>query len=301
MTALETRAAREYTEAAAYAADAVISRYSTSFGLATRLLQGPARRRTRSVYAMVRVADEIVDGAAAGCGLPPAEIARTLDAYEAEIESALTSGFSTDLVIHAFASAARATGITTELTRPFFASMRADLTVSTYSAEAFEEYVYGSAEVVGLMCLRVFATDRSVRPVAPDDALVAGARRLGAAFQKVNFLRDLRADDGRGRAYFPGVDPAHLTEADKHELLDDIDADLAASLDALAALPASSRAAVRLAHDQFGELSARLRSTPADVLRTTRVRVSGHRRAVIVARVLAERATGRRLPSRRVR
>lgn len=301
MTALETRAAREYTEAAEQAADAVISRYSTSFGLATRLLQGPARRRTRSVYAMVRVADEIVDGAAAGSGLDGTEIARALDAYETEIEHALTSGFSTDLVIHAFAAAARATGITPALTRPFFASMRADLTATAYTETAFEEYVYGSAEVVGLMCLHVFTTDRSVRPVPPDASLVAGARRLGAAFQKVNFLRDLQADDGRGRAYFPGVDPAHLTETQKHQLLDDIDADLAASLAALAALPPSSRAAVRLAHEQFGELSARLRATPATMLRTTRVRVPAHRRAVLVARVLAERATGRRLPSRSVR
>lgn len=294
MNALETEAARAYTAAAEHAAAAVISRYSTSFGLATRLLHGPARPRTRSVYAMVRVADEIVDGAASGCGLDATAVAEALDAYERDIERALDSGFSTDLVIHAFADAARATGIGPDLTRPFFASMRADLTTPTHTPESFAAYVYGSAEVVGLMCLRVFSTDRSSRPVPPDPSLVAGARSLGAAFQKVNFLRDLRADDGRGRAYFPGIDPTSLTDAQKDRLLDDIDADLADSRAALAALPASSRSAVALAHEQFRELSARLRATPAAVLRGTRVRVPGHCRVVLVARVLAGRVVPQR-------
>lgn len=287
------RAARDYDRAAGHASAAVISRYSTSFGAAASLLRGPVRPRVRSIYALVRVADEIVDGAAAAFGLDAEGVRAALDDYEARTETAITTGFSTDLVIHAFANAARATGITAELTAPFFASMRADLELTAHDETSFARYVHGSAEVVGLMCLHVFCTDRADAPVAVPEHLVDGARRLGAAFQKVNFLRDLQADaDGRGRAYFPGVDPARLDEAQKHALLADIDADLAAARAVIDELPASSRTAVLAAHDLFAELSARLRTTPADVLAASRVRVPDARKAVIVARALATGAAG---------
>lgn len=284
-------AATDYDRAADAAAAAVIGRYSTSFGMAVRLLGGPVRTRVRDIYALVRVADEIVDGAAAEHGLDAAGIEQTLDAYERSMEAAMTSGFSTDLVLHAFARTARATGITTELTRPFFASMRMDLRRTEHDAASFAAYVHGSAEVVGLMCLCAFATDRSPVPVPPDPELTEGAVALGAAFQKVNFLRDLGADhDGRGRSYFPGIDPRTLGESERDALLADIDHDLAVADRAIPRLPASSRAAVRAAHDLFAELSARLRATPAEQLRTTRVRVPDARKALILARSLKPRA-----------
>ncbi|EWS81523.1 phytoene synthase [Brachybacterium phenoliresistens] len=285
---LDAQAAAAYRSAASSAAAAVIGRYSTSFALSARLLREPVRTRVRCIYALVRVADEIVDGAARGSGLGAEQIAASLDAYEAAVEAARETGFSTDLVIHAFARTARETGIGPELTAPFFASMRMDLERSDHTPETFARYVHGSAEVVGLMCLRVFATDRSPTPVEPDARLVEGARRLGAAFQKVNFLRDLHADaDARGRAYFPGIDPARLTDAQRDLLLDDVDADLAAARAAIVHLPASSRAAVLAAHDLFAELSARLRATPAARLRTRRVRVPDLRKACIAARAVA--------------
>lgn len=281
-------AATDYDRAARAAAAAVIRRYSTSFGLAVRLLSDPVRARVRDIYALVRVADEIVDGAAAEHGLDPLAIAAALDAYEEAAERAMTCGFSTDLVLHAFARTARATGITAELTRPFFASMRMDLERTEHDADSFAAYVHGSAEVVGLMCLCAFTTDRSPQPVAPDPALIHGATRLGAAFQKVNFLRDLAADhDGRGRSYFPGIDPERLDDAQRDALLVDIDADLAAADAVIDRLPASSRSAVRAAHDLFAELSARLAATPAAALRRTRIRVPDARKAVILARALA--------------
>ncbi|MDO5662163.1 MAG: squalene/phytoene synthase family protein [Brachybacterium sp.] len=281
----EAAAARDYGRAAEDAAGAVIARYSTSFGIATRLLGGPVRPRTRSVYALVRVADEIVDGAAAGSGVDRERVQEILDAYEAGTEQAMREGFSTDLVLHAFADVARRCGITTELTRPFFASMRMDLTRTDHTPESFAQYVHGSAEVVGLMCLQVFLTDRAERPTVAPAHLVDGASRLGAGFQKVNFLRDLRADaDGRGRHYFPGLDPAHLTDTQKDALIDDIDADLAAGRAVIDELPRSSRRAVRAAHDLFAELSARLRDTEASTLRTTRIRVPDSRKAVLLAR-----------------
>ena len=297
---LEEVAAADYLSTAEHAAEMVIARYSTSFGWATRLLHGVVRSRTRSVYALVRVADEIVDGAASGCGQDPQQVREALDDYERRTEQALATGFSTDLVIHAFAHAARASGIGTELTRAFFASMRMDLCTAEHSPESFDRYVYGSAEVVGLMCLHIFTTDEHDSPVAPSTPLIDGARCLGAAFQKVNFLRDLQADaDDRGRAYFPGVQPQQLSDHDRDRLVDDIDVDLAAASRVIGALPDSSRDAVQVAHDLFAELSRRLRATPAAHLRAARVRVPDRRKAAIIARALATgaaRRTAARLP-----
>ncbi|GHF21777.1 phytoene/squalene synthase family protein [Pseudolysinimonas yzui] len=264
-----------YDEVADQTASLVIRRYSTSFGMASRLLGAGIRQSVENIYALVRVADEIVDGGAEEAGLDRAQAGRMLDAYEAETERAIAEGYSADLVVHAFARTARETGFGPELTRPFFASMRADLSRTEHDAESFAAYVYGSAEVVGLMCLRVFVKD-APRPYTADElaTLESGARALGAAFQKVNFLRDLAADHDRlGRSYFPGVDVTRLTEDEKNTLLDDIDADLARAAATLPLLPSSSRRAVVLAQQLFAELSGRLRRTPAEVLIRTRVRV----------------------------
>jgi len=266
---------RLYDEVADQTARLVIRRYSTSFGMASRLLGVGIRQSVANIYALVRVADEIVDGGAEEAGLDRAQARRMLDAYEAETELALAKGYSADLVVHAFARTARAAGFGSELTRPFFASMRADLSQTEHDDESFAAYVYGSAEVIGLMCLRVFVKD-APRPHPADElaTLESGARALGAAFQKVNFLRDLAADHDRlGRSYFPGIDVTRLTEDEKNRLLDDIDADLARAAVTLPLLPRSSRRAVALAHGLFAELSRRLRRTPADVLIRTRVRV----------------------------
>jgi phytoene synthase len=266
---------RLYDEVAQATASLVIRRYSTSFGMASRLLGVGIRQSVANIYALVRIADEIVDGGAEEAGLDRAQARRMLDAYEAETERALHQGYSADLVVHAFARTAREAGFGPELTKPFFASMRADLSQTEHDAESFAAYVYGSAEVVGLMCLRVFVKD-APRPYTDDElaTLETGARALGAAFQKVNFLRDLAADHDRlGRSYFPGVDVTRLTEDEKNTLLDDIDADLARAAATLPLLPRSSRRAVVLAQRLFAELCRRLRRTPAEVLMRTRVRV----------------------------
>jgi phytoene/squalene synthetase len=262
-----------YDDVAQQTASLVIRRYSTSFGLASRLLGAGIRQSVENIYALVRVADEIVDGGAEEAGLDRLAAGRLLNAYEQETERALEEGYSADLVVHAFARTARAAGFGSELTKPFFASMRADLHETVHDEASFREYVYGSAEVVGLMCLRVFTAGRTY--TADELAtLEAGARSLGAAFQKVNFLRDLAADhDKLGRSYFPGVDVTRLTDDEKARLLDDIDSDLAAAAATLPLLPRDSRRAVALAHGLFAELSRRLRRTPASVLITTRVRV----------------------------
>lgn len=264
-----------YGAVAEEAATLVIRRYSTSFGLAARLLGPPVRQPVQNIYALVRVADEIVDGGAEEAGLDPTIAARLLDELEQETERAMHEGYSSNLVVHAFARTARAAGFGEELTRPFFASMRMDLSATEHDEASFETYIYGSAEVVGLMCLRVFvgATSRAYTD-AELATLEAGARALGSAFQKVNFLRDLAADlTALGRSYFPGIDPAALTDAQKDALLDDIDRELEAAAATVPLLPRSSRRAVAAAQRLFAELSRRLRAVPAASLLTTRVRV----------------------------
>ncbi|MBG0740189.1 squalene/phytoene synthase family protein [Paeniglutamicibacter antarcticus] len=288
-----TASSEFYDQVAAAAASVVIKRYSTSFGFASRLLGKPIRQHVENVYALVRIADEVVDGAAASTEGGVAAIGRQLDVLEAECMQAMACGYSTNLVVHAFASTARAAGFGAELTSPFFRSMRADLAPVPLTEETFKDYVYGSAEVVGLMCLRVFLIGQ---PAAEQQyaALADGARRLGAAFQKINFLRDLTADFHElKRSYFPGIDPTRLTDSEKDTLLDNIDADLAASAAAISALPANSIRAVRLAHALFTELSVRSRRTPAQMLLRNRLRVPDRVKLRIAASVVLGAPFGR--------
>lgn len=279
-----------YDATAEAASGVVIDRYSTSFGLASRMLGRDTREHIRNVYALVRVADEVVDGPATEAGLDR-ELARTvLDELEADTERAIALGFSVNPVVHAFARTARATGFGAELTAPFFASMRMDLDRTEHDDASFDAYVYGSAEVVGLMCLRAFVY-RAGRPTFDQSELVAGARALGAAFQKVNFLRDLHADfEVLGRSYFPGVDIRSFDEATKDRLVADVQADLDHAARTIRLLPADARNAVGLAHALFQELNDRLARTPASRLVTTRVRVPNPVKVRLAAQVLAGRA-----------
>ncbi|HYI33563.1 MAG TPA: squalene/phytoene synthase family protein [Glaciibacter sp.] len=272
-----------YNAAARASSATVIDQYSTSFGLAARLLSPGVREAVRSIYALVRISDEIVDGAAAGAGVTVATQRELLDELEQETMLAIARGFSTNLVVHAFANTARQTGINERLIAPFFASMRRDLSAEPFTASGVDEYIYGSAEVVGLMCLRCFLLE-APRSVSETVDLEFGARRLGAAFQKVNFLRDLAADsEALGRNYFPGIDPLGITESEKTRILDDIDADLAAAARVLPLLPRGSRAAVTAAHNLFARLSRKLRATPAEQLLKARVRVPNPEKLAILA------------------
>ncbi|MGV8895063.1 MAG: phytoene/squalene synthase family protein [Rhodoglobus sp.] len=260
-----------YDRVAEETSSVIIRRYSTSFALASRLLGPRVRQHVENIYALVRIADEIVDGAADDAGLDVTGAGRVLTELEHETERAMQEGFSANLVVHAFALTAREVSFGSELTTPFFESMRADLSEKVHDQASFERYVYGSAEVVGLMCLKAFLLGENV---ADHARLETGARALGAAFQKVNFLRDLSADfETLGRSYFPDVAVDSFDEVTKVRLLDDIDADLAVSAAVVPDLPRSSRRAVALAQSLFAELSVRLRATPASELVHTRVRV----------------------------
>lgn len=245
-----------YDRTAQAAAAAVISRYSTSFALACRLLGPRPRPHVRNIYALVRVADEIVDGPGEDAGLDAAAQRQVLDDLETETYRAIAQGFSANLIVHAFARTARECGIGQDLIEPFFRSMRVDITTHEHDPSSHDAYVYGSAEVVGLMCLQVFVNAGQPHPAPAPGDLVEGARRLGAAFQDVNFLRDLDFDeDALGRDYL-GIDTGTATRT---AVLDRIDADLAAAAAMVPALPADCRRAVTAAHDLFAELSMRLR------------------------------------------
>lgn len=276
-----------YDRVAEDAASIVIRRYSTSFSAASRLLGADVRQHVENIYALVRIADEIVDGGADEAGLDLVATGRQLNELERETEIAMDLGFSSNLIVHAFALTAREVSFGAELTAPFFDSMRMDLSQKVHDQASFERYVYGSAEVVGLMCLRAFLHGHDVSDVQRA-RLEHGARALGAAFQKVNFLRDLADDfESLGRSYFPDIDVATFTEEEKVRLLDDLDGDLR---DAAVGseLPASSKKAVALAHSLFAQLSKRIRATPASELVRTRVRVPD----VVKLRLAAAAAMG---------
>lgn len=281
----------KYTAAAHASSATVIGIYSTSFGLAARLLEPAVREQVRTIYALVRIADEIVDGAAAGAGVGLDGQRELLDDLERETARTIERGYSTNLVVHAFAQTARSAGIDAQLTAPFFESMRRDLDPSPFTVEGVAEYIYGSAEVIGLMCLACFVAQTPTSPARRHE-LEVGARHLGAAFQKINFLRDLATDRVHlGRNYFPGIEPLTMTTAQKNDIIDDIDRDLREAARVLPMLPVGSRRAVAAAQGLFARLTAQLRAAPASELLQTRVRVSNPQKILIA--VSAAVNTGR--------
>lgn len=278
----------QYTRAAEAACNQVIAAYSTSFGWSTRLLSRAVRQPVRNIYALVRVADEIVDGAAAQARSAGGTVdpATALDSYEAAVYQALTDGFATDLVIHAFAATARDCGFGRDLVEPFFASMRADLTQTLHDEASLKEYIYGSAEVVGLMCLAAFIRHGGLSYSREEKLrLATGAKALGSAFQKVNFLRDLAADfNTLGRSYFPGITATNFTDADRDRLVAEIAEELAIAANELPNLPPASSRAVAAALMLFAELNRKISRTPASRLATTRIRVGNARKLLLVTR-----------------
>lgn len=267
-----------------HAAAQVISRYSTSFTLATRFLAPGLKRDIRNLYAMVRIADEIVDGTAADAGTDPAA---RLDAYEAQVIAARSIRFHTDPIIHAYAESARRCDFREDYVRAFFASMRRDLHQTTYTDAEFSDYVYGSAEVIGLLCLSAFLVDYPAT-AAERAEMEAGARALGSAFQKINFLRDYGEDfNTLGRSYFPQVQEHSLEDDTLRDLITDIRNELDQARDTIPLLPGSARPAVAAAEALFRELTDMVAATPASDLAHTRISVPNQRKLFITARAVA--------------
>ncbi|MFL0577970.1 phytoene/squalene synthase family protein [Dietzia sp. 179-F 9C3 NHS] len=267
----------EFTTAARRCCEVVLRRYSTSFALACRLLAPATRPHVAAIYAWARVGDEVVDGA-----MGDAAAARELLAETRQrTHRAIARGFDPDPVTHAFADTARRFGIDARLVDPFYDSMEADLDVRTHTEESLRRYIHGSAEVIGEMCLRTFAGGG----LGDDPVRAAGARAMGSAFQKVNFLRDVREDFHElGRDYLPGRDPAALTDRDVAELADDVNAELRTARATIDGIPGRDRLAVLAAHDLFAELNRRLRAAGAAEVSAGRVRVPDTVKAKIIAR-----------------
>ncbi len=295
----------EYNQAAQHAADAIIRRYSNSFSLATRALAEPVRTHVRNLYAMVRIADELVDGVGAEFQLTPEQTRQTLDDYEAAVYAAVDSGFSTDLIIHAFAITAHTCDFDPEHVRDFFRSMRQDTHVSHHSANSVEDYVHGSAEVIGQMCNSIFSWDAttSSHPWSTREAAIAdaGAIALGRAFQKVNFLRDMAVDTQQlGRDYLSAdasqagvlknekpTSTAPMDDAAKSRYVAEIRADLAAAREALPLLPLSARAGVASAHDLFEELTRRLDEASVAEILAARISVPPAKKLALTSKAVA--------------
>ncbi len=253
-----------YTETSYQLARHLTKQYSTSFGKSTELFDTTIRPHIFAIYGLVRVADEIVDTYLGK------DARKQLDELEVATYEALQTGFSANPIIHAFSVTAREFSITKALIKPFFASMRMDLTPRTYSQKEYAAYIYGSAEVIGLMCLKVFCggDTKAYEKLAP------GAQSLGAAYQKVNFLRDIGADyQERQRVYFPGVTFDDFSEKDKTAIIKDISRDFKKAKASVDALPPSANKAVALSYAYYSELLARISETPASSLKTTRVSV----------------------------
>lgn len=277
-----------YTFAAEKSALAVIDAYSTSFGMAVSLLDKKYRQHVANIYALVRVADEVVDGSAAQAKLAGGTVDPTvaIDQLEKDVYRALKEQYSTNLVVHAFVNTANAAGIGRELIKPFFDSMRMDLWKTKHDQKSFEKYIYGSAEVIGLMCLKVFLVGENYSN-ADVHTMTSGAQALGAAFQKVNFLRDLAADNaGLGRSYFPGLDPRKLTDAKRDELVADIRNDLKVASKSIRILPKGAQRAVGAAQILFQVLNDMIAVTPAEKLMQTRISVPDWYKVVMIIRVM---------------
>ncbi|QIM16535.1 phytoene/squalene synthase family protein [Leucobacter insecticola] len=286
-----------YTVASERSAQQIIGAYSSSFGAATRLLGPRHRRHVRNIYALVRVADELVDGATSEAGFTLEAQRAALNELEGETDAAVLRGYSSNPIVHAFAATARESGIGTELTTPFFASMRADLgepqteAVSAsdllrFGTEAHASYVYGSAEVIGLMCLRVFTRDERLN-ADETEVLEHGARRLGAAFQNVNFLRDLADDTARlGRSYL-SVE-GRIDRAQQQRWVVTIREQIADARASIPLLPRDARIAVGTALRLFERLNDRLERTDAEKLYSQRVRIPGPEKLLLLAQAAIE-------------
>ena len=248
--------------------------YSTSFSLGVRVLSAKYREGIYSIYGFVRYADEIVDTFFD-------QYQRTIfGEFREETFKAIDRGFSINPIIDSFQMAVRKYRIDIELVEAFLTSMEMDLDYDSYSPELLKTYIYGSAEVVGLMCLRVFYFDEPEKY----DRLVAPARKLGEAFQKVNFLRDAREDyDKKGRTYFQNIDFRNFTEETKQQLEADIEKDFRDSMDGIRQLKKQVRFGVYLAYTYYIHLLQESKKARPEEILKKRYRITNTKKSYLLA------------------
>jgi phytoene/squalene synthetase len=242
----------------------ITNQYSTSFSMGIKTLHKRYRMPVYSIYGFVRLADEIVDT------FHDFDKEALLESFKKDTYEAIDKRISLNPVLNAFQLVVNQYNIDKELIDAFLLSMEMDLSENAHNHETYKKYIYGSAEVVGLMCLRVF--------VDGDDNLYKQlkdpARRLGSAFQKVNFLRDIQSDyQDRGRIYFPGVDFDHFHNVEKEAIEKDIEEDFLAAYEGIIKLPAGSRKGVYLAYVYYLKLFHKIKKLPASKILKSRIRI----------------------------
>jgi 15-cis-phytoene synthase len=264
---------RLFNDTCAECSSLITQRYSTSFSMGIKVFHPRFRRPIYGIYGFVRFADEIVDT------FHEYDKRRLFDRFVEDTWLAIADRISLNPVLHAFQEVVHRYGIDRDLIEAFLKSMEMDLDQNAYDPKGYDEYIYGSAEVVGLMCLRVFTENND----AEYQRLKEPARRLGAAFQKINFLRDIKSDyDERGRIYFPGVDFQRFDAQQKIQIEADIKADFDAALAGIKQLPEGTRFGVYLAYKYYTQLFNKIRSAPAQRVAETRIRVSDKRKVFLL-------------------
>ncbi len=254
----------------------VTKAYSTSFSSAVKMLGPSIRQDIYNIYGFVRFADEIVDS------FHDFDKKTLLDKFEHDLYEAISSKISLNPILNSFQYTVNKYNIPNDLIASFMKSMRQDLHLQVYnSKEEYQEYIYGSADVVGLMCLKVFVNGDNNKY----NELRDGAMRLGSAFQKVNFLRDLKADfEELNRTYFPNTNLTHLDEKAKKEIIADIDADFDAAYLAIKQLPIEARFGVYTAYRYYKRLLKKLKATPSTEIKNVRIRVPDYQKLELLAR-----------------
>lgn len=254
----------------------VTKTYSTSFSLATKMLSKSIRQDIYNIYGFVRFADEIVDS------FHDFDKKILFEKFEADLEHALNNKISLNPILNAFQHTFHNYNIDKSLVDSFMNSMRLDLHKSTYLTEKeYKAYIYGSADVVGLMCLKVFVKGDADKYNELKDT----AMSLGSAFQKVNFLRDLKADhDDLNRTYFPNTDLTNLNEESKQYIIDDIENDFAKGLEGIKKLPMEAKFGVFMAYRYYRQLLKKLKHTPALDIKSSRIRVPNYKKIELLTR-----------------
>jgi phytoene/squalene synthetase len=252
----------------------ITQRYSTSFTLGIKTLSKKLHLPIYGIYGFVRYADEIVDT------FHDKDKKALLENFRQDTHKAINEGISMNPVLHAFQLIVNQYHIELELIDAFLNSMAMDLDFATYNDSKYKEYIYGSAEVVGLMCLRVFCEG----DLKQYESLKSAACKLGSAFQKVNFLRDLKSDyEDRGRVYFPGVDYNRFDSKVKSAIESDIKQDFDEALVGINQLPKSAMFGVKIAYLYYLKLFYKIKSLPPEIITQKRIRIPNTRKFVLLA------------------
>jgi phytoene/squalene synthetase len=243
----------------------VTRHYSTSFSLAVKMLDKSIRNAIYSIYGFVRFSDEIVDS------FHEYDKETLINDFEKDYYRALESKISLNPILNSFQHTVKKYEIDNDLIQAFLTSMKLDLKKSEYTDTEYNEYIYGSADVVGLMCLKVFVKGNQEKY----DSLEESAMKLGSAFQKVNFLRDLKDDyEELNRSYFPNIDVKNLNNESKKMIIQEIEEDFKNALIGIKKLPKEAKFGVYTAYIYYLSLLKKLKRTPAEEIIKTRIRIS---------------------------